>query len=197
MWELLTPLTGLFENHWWKAFFSLCIPIGQFVWTRYGRPGSDFRKRQLRMKIADLGAQRESLKKYSDVRHSDQALADLDAELEACMVQLVAVSRRAMPTAAAAGDAPGRSRRRPLSRALLAYVPSGPLAWLLHSAFYVIVLMLVLGLIGVLSSGEDVGYGLLGLAFFAIPALVIRHFARRLDERAPPTPATPSPAVGS
>ncbi|MDR3773260.1 MAG: hypothetical protein P4L26_07930 [Terracidiphilus sp.] len=181
--DLIPTLTSLIANSWWKAFFSLLIPLGQFIWTRYGKEGSDFRKRQLRLKISDLGAQREALNKYADVPNADQALADLNAEMEACMAQLVSVVHRARTDKRDSGRGAPRSGRSLIARWFLVYTPVGPSAWILHSLFYINVLFVLLGLMGVLSttSEGDTGYGLLGLSIFLIPAFVIRWLARKLD----------------
>ena len=181
--DLMSTLGGLITNSWWKAFFSLLIPLGQFIWTRYGQAGSDFRKRQLRLKISDLGAQREALNKFADVPNADKALADLNAEMEACMAQLVSVVHRARNEKIDSGRGAPSSGRSLLARWFLLYTPVGAKAWVLHSLFYINVLFVLLGLAGVLGtiSEGDTAYGFLGLSIFLIPAFVIRWLARKLD----------------
>ena len=176
---LLGPLTALIPGDWWKALFSLLIPLGQFVWTRYGKPGSDFKKRQLRLKIGELGQQRDALKKFTDLPNSQQAVEDLNAEMEACMAQLVAIGHQARTVKSG-------SERGVMARIFLAYTPTGLLAWVLHSAFYINALVIVFYFIGVQSpqdprAASSTGDVLGGLAFLLIPALLIRWRARKLD----------------
>jgi len=187
MLELLKPLMSLIQSSGWTAFLSLLIPIGQFAWTRYGKEGSDFRKRQLRLKISDLGTQRDALKKFTDVPNADQALADVNAEMEACMAKLVSIAH--LSRTQKSGPQPGTpgSGRGLMARWFLAYTPTGPKAWILHSLFYINVLFVVVVLIGVLSTTDEggTGDGLLGAAICLIPALLIRWRARRLDHPQP------------
>jgi len=192
MLELLKPLMSLIQSSGWKAFLSLLIPLGQFVWIRYGKEGSDFRKRQLRLKISDLGSQRDALSKFADVPNADRALADLNAEMEACMAKLVSIAHVSRTQKSDSRPGTPGSARGLLTRWFLAYTPTGPMAWVLHSLFYINVLFVVVGLIGVLSTTDegDTEYGLLGLAIFLIPAWVIWWRARKLDHPQPnPAPA--------
>lgn len=180
---LLGPLTALLPGDWWKALFSLLIPLAQFLWTRYGRPGSDFKKRQLRLKIGELGQQRDALKKFTDLPNSQQAVADLNAEMEACMAQLVGIGHQARTVKTG-------SERGVMARIFLAYTPTGLLAWVLHSAFYINALVIVFYFIGVQSpqdprAASSTGDVLGGLAFLLIPALLIRWRARKLDHPRP------------
>lgn len=66
-----------------KALFALVIPLGQFLWKRYKEGGGESRKRLLRLKIADLNNQRDSLARVSGVPNADRVLRDLDLELQA------------------------------------------------------------------------------------------------------------------
>jgi len=75
------------------------------------------------------------------------------------------------------------SDRPLLDRLFLLFAPSGLLAWTLHTLFFSNLAVLALGLIGVLSDSRqdpDSAYGLLGLAIFAIPALVFRAIAIKI-----------------
>ena len=174
--KLLGPLTALLPGDWWKALFSLLIPLGQFIWTRYGKPGSDFKKRQLRLKIGELGQQRDALKKFTDVPNAEQAAADLNAEMEVCMAQLVAIGHQARSVKSG-------SQRSLVARIFLAYTPSGLLGWMLHSVFYINVLFLVFGLLGTLTTPDNAGKGdagdtWIGFAFFLLTAVIIWWRAR-------------------
>jgi hypothetical protein len=113
----------------WKAAASLAIPVAQWLWNKYASSGSQAAR--LRRRIADLHAEREAFKKYHGVAKAGVALADLTAELDACMEQLVAAGRALRNGVAAVIE--GRSL---ISRSLLLYIPLRPLGWVAHTLFY-------------------------------------------------------------
>lgn len=175
-----------------KALIGLLIPLAKFLWTRYRETDVAHKRKILRTRIADLTQQRETLSKVAAVADVTALLLETDNELQAAISQLATSGVSFVPRT--------QAQRPVLVRWLLAYTPSGGLAWVIHSLFYMNLAFVGLGLLGLLGSWSDPDliYGLFGCVILLIPAFFLRYVALRLDAKSRRNgSASPSGSAGS
>jgi glucose/arabinose dehydrogenase len=190
-----------------KALPALLIPLVQFVWTKYKESQRENRKNLLRKKIADLIAQRGSLGPVASLENGVRVLQDLENELKAALAELAAIGEipnsqanpKVIPAELAAiGEIRELQRdppKRPaLARWFLAYTPSGPASWILHSLFF---LFLPVGLLAIIAfvqvqlgnNGCDFDLPWLKIPLisgvFLLPAFLFRNIAAWIDKGRP------------
>jgi hypothetical protein len=158
-----------------KAVFAALIPASQMLWKWLKNRDSQARKKALRARIADLAIQRESLARIQTLPHGDRLVSEMEAELETSIAELAQLSANAKP--------PQKTSDRPvLARWFLLFAPASIIAWIVHSLFFLNLSFVGLGFIGlVLDWDNDAAYGILGLAIFAIPAVILRAIAIKLS----------------
>ena len=159
-----------------RSLVGFIIPLTQLAWKLIQNRKEAKRKATLRARIAELGTQRETFGRLSPNAETALLIADLDAELKRTIDELLALrpDQGARPESA-----------RPWARALLLYVPSGGMGWLLHALFFLYLFGLVALLIAFLSdpSDPDLAFNLLGVYLLCFPAEFLRRLALRIDRR--------------
>ena len=157
-----------------KALFAALIPASQMLWKWLKNRDTQARKNVLRARIADLAIQRESLARIQTLPHGDHLVSEMEAELETSIAELAKLG-------AAAKSVKKTSDRPVLARWFLLFAPTGIVAWIVHTLFFLNISFVGLGLLGVcLDWDDEAAYGLLGLVIFSIPALILRTIAIKL-----------------
>jgi len=156
-----------------KALVAALIPAAQVLWKWLKNRDIQSRKGALRTRIAYLAGQKESLAKLQQLPECDRLVSDVDAELKASIAELAnlgSIKTFQKP-----------AERSKVARWLLLFPPSGLLAWVFHTLFFLGLAIVALGFMGLLMDWDSEGpYGLLGLAVFMIPALIFRAIALKI-----------------
>ena len=155
------------------------IPLVQILWQQYHKRGPAWRKASLRKTAIEMSEQLAVFPKLGDSASAELARRDLERELTDTLTTLADLST-SHPT-----TTPHTGRRSWYVRWFLLYAPHGVAAWVVHGLFFINVVVVFLGIVGLSSDVRDpeIGYGVLGMAFFSLPAVGLRAYAQRLDER--------------
>src|SRR5262249_47435782 len=129
-----------------KALLGALIPLAQFLWQQYQQRGPSWRKTALRKTAIDLSQQLTVFPRLTDSAAAETARRDLEAELEATLASLAALTT--LKPRAKTTHPSGRSWA---ARWFLLYAPHGFGAWIVHVLFFVNVAFVLLGTIGLLA----------------------------------------------
>jgi hypothetical protein len=177
--QLLLRLSSRLVEELPKALLAALIPLVQILWQQYHKRGPAWRKAALRKTAIEMSEQLAVFPKFGDSASAELARRDLERELTDTLTTLANLST-SYPKAT-----PHTGRRSWYVRWFLLYAPHGVAAWLVHGLFFINIVVVLLGIIGLSSSLQDpeIGYGVFGMAIFSLPAVGLQRYAQRLDER--------------
>lgn len=160
-----------------KSLVGAVIPAAQFAWKLVQDRKEVRRKATLRSRIAELSGQRDAFARLDSNPERALLIADLDAELKKTIDELLAMRPDNEPRP----EPPPTPKVR---RALLLFVPSGVVGWVLHVFFFVYLFGLISAVVSSLSEPfDDLVLNLAVIYLFYFPAELLRRLALRNDRQ--------------